>query len=180
VSSRDEIPTEQRLIDGVYTSAEWDTIGNLAKTSDGRSYVLQHLSLALINLRLASRGLPPPEDVKVRTARPPSEEARRWDDISRAAARLCSLLDAERTKWAPGVGDTTLALAFYQASRQTIGTPESTEEPRPLIALHAARDGGLAGLVRLVQVNDKGAARTVLIKGDIALANDHCESPATA
>jgi hypothetical protein len=34
-----------------------------------------------------------------------------------------------------------LALAFDPASRQTTGTPESTEEPRPLVALH----GGIAG-----------------------------------
>jgi hypothetical protein len=36
----------------------------------------------------------------------------------------------------------TLALAFYEASRQTTETPESTEEPRPL----AAFEGGIAGL----------------------------------
>jgi hypothetical protein len=141
VSSRDENPTEERLIFRVYTPAEWDTIWNFANTSDGKSYVLRRLDLAFINLRLGSRGLPPSEDAKVWTARPPSEEATRWDEIAGAAAHLCSLLDAERTKWAPLVGDMTLALAFYQASRQTTGTPESTEEPRPLIALH----GGIAG-----------------------------------
>ena len=71
----------------------------------------------------------------------PSEEAQRWHDIAGATARLCNLLDAERTKSATGVGDMTLGVAYYQASRETIGTPESTEEPRLLIALH----DGIAG-----------------------------------
>jgi hypothetical protein len=142
VSSRDENPTEEHLVLGIYTPTEMDTIRNFANTSDGKGYVLRRVSQALTNLRLASRGLPPREGAKAWTARPPSEEAKQWDDIARAAAHLCSLLDAESTKWAPVVGDMTLALAFYQASRKTMGTFESTEEPRPLVALH----GGIAGL----------------------------------
>jgi hypothetical protein len=105
VSSRDENPTQEHLICGVYTRAEWDTIRNFANTSDGKSYLLRRQGLAFTKLRLASRGLQP-EDAKVWTARPPSEEAKRWDEIAGAGAHLCSLLDAERTKWAPLVGAT--------------------------------------------------------------------------
>lgn len=142
MSSRDENPTGEHLVFGIDSPAEMDTICNFANTSDGKGHVLRRLTGALTNLRLASGGLPPPEDAKTWTARPPSEEAKRWDDIAGAAAQLCSLLDAESTKWVPCVGDMTLAHAFYQASCKTIGTPESTEEPRPLLAF----DGGIAGL----------------------------------
>jgi hypothetical protein len=142
VSTCDEQLEDEHLVFHFYTPAQFETIRNFASTSDGKAHVMRGLSQAFTDLRLASRGLPPTEDAKVWTARPPSEEAKRWDDIFGAADHLCSLLDAESTKWMPVVGDMTLALAFYQASRQTIGTPESTEEPRPLFALY----GGIAGL----------------------------------
>jgi hypothetical protein len=60
-SSRDENPTEEHLIFGVYTQAEWDTICTFANTSDGKIHLLRRLNLACTSLRLASRGLPPPE-----------------------------------------------------------------------------------------------------------------------
>jgi hypothetical protein len=37
----------------------------------------------------------------------------------------------------------TLALAFYQTSRQTTGISESTEKPRPLVALHGGLPDGI-------------------------------------